>query len=114
MRAGVTVPIAHDRRTKVWKSKTLECEFGLRFIAEDGRSKQHFFHVRDIVTPARALSFGFERTRGLYGDVADQRAGAESPGRGAAEMRALHPLIIFYGAMFLIVVLIWIAKAVPA
>ena len=29
-------------------------------------------------------------------------------------MRALHPLMIFYGAMFLIVVLIWIAKAVPA
>ena len=99
---------------KFGKVKHWNANSAYGFIAEDGRSKQHFFHVRDIVTPARALSFGFERTRGLYGDVADQRAGAESPGRGAAEMRALHPLMIFYGAMFLIVVLIWIAKAVPA
>jgi hypothetical protein len=28
-------------------------------------------------------------------------------------MRALHPLTIFYLGMFLIVALIWIAKAVP-
>jgi hypothetical protein len=29
-------------------------------------------------------------------------------------MRALHPMKIFYGAMFLIVALIWIVRAVPA
>lgn len=28
-------------------------------------------------------------------------------------MRALHPLMIFYGAIVLIVALIWVVKAVP-
>ena len=28
-------------------------------------------------------------------------------------MRALHPLMYFYGAMFLIVALIWIVRSVP-
>jgi hypothetical protein len=29
-------------------------------------------------------------------------------------MRALHPLMIFYGAMFAIIVLIWVVRSVPA
>jgi cold shock CspA family protein len=29
----------------------LERELRIGFIAEDGCSRQHFFHVRDIVTP---------------------------------------------------------------
>ena len=45
---------------KFGKVKHWNANSAYGFIAEDGRSKQHFFHVRDIVTPARALSFGFD------------------------------------------------------
>ena len=54
---------------KFGKVKHWNANSAYGFIAEDGCSKQHFFHVRDIVTPgvddlllARALSLGLAST----------------------------------------------------